>query len=235
MNDADRFKLLHGPFRSPRCRIGGKLFCEVRGWVPVRAMSDGRIVWPMTIRTKGGGKPFLIVCGDLVKAIRRESAIAICHWWGVTAQTVTVWRKALGVEQYNEGTRRLSRDWTPERLPPEVQERARTKANSPDANAKKAAWHKGRPVSDKVLAALAKGRKRVNSPAARQKHSETNKQRGIRPPVGRLWTAEEDALLGTLKDSEVAKLTGRTVCSVRSRRCDLGRQRRGWSRRKGAR
>ena len=54
MNDADRFKFLHGPYRCPRCRIGKKLFCEVRGWVPVRAMSDGRIVWPLTIRTKGG-------------------------------------------------------------------------------------------------------------------------------------------------------------------------------------
>ena len=54
MNDADRFKLLHGPYHSPRCRIGGKLFCQVRGWVTVRAMSDGRIVWPMT-NSKGRG------------------------------------------------------------------------------------------------------------------------------------------------------------------------------------
>ena len=55
MNDADRFKLLHGPYRSPRCRIGSKLFCEVRGWVSVRAMSDGRIVWPMTSNKRGVG------------------------------------------------------------------------------------------------------------------------------------------------------------------------------------
>ena len=104
MNDADRFKLLHGPYRSPRCRIGGKLFCEVRGWVKVRRMSNGPIVWPMTIR-KDGGRPFLIICGGLVRAIQRESSQSICHWWGVTGQTVTVWRKALGVEQFNEGTR----------------------------------------------------------------------------------------------------------------------------------
>ena len=95
-------------------------------------------------------------------------------------------------------------------------------------------WRKGRPVSDKVLEALAKGRKRVNSPAARRKHSATNKQRGIRPPVGRLWTQEEDALLGVLRDSEVVKRTGRTLNAVRWRRCQLGMKRQGWSRRNGA-
>jgi hypothetical protein len=82
---------------------------------------------------------FLIVCGDLVKAVRRESEVAVAHWWGVTAQTVRVWRKALGVPKMNEGSARLHRDYTPLRLPPEVQERARRAASSPEANAKKAA------------------------------------------------------------------------------------------------
>ena len=27
MNDADRFKLLYGPYRAPRCRVGGRLRC----------------------------------------------------------------------------------------------------------------------------------------------------------------------------------------------------------------
>ena len=231
MTDANRFKLLHGPYR-PRCRIGGKLFCEVRGWVTVRAMSDSWIVWPMTIR-KGGGRPFLIICGDLVRAIRRESSQSICHRWGVTAQTVTIWRKALNVPQVNEGTRRLYVDYTPE--PSEVQERARRLASSPEANAKKAAWRRGRPVSAKVLATLAKGRKRANSPEARRKQSETRKRLGVRPPkAGPAWAPEEDALLGVLRDSEVAKRTGRTLGAVRCRRVGLGMKRRRWSRWKGA-
>src|SRR5271163_586290 len=33
MDDSDRLKLLHGPYKPPRCRIGQKLFCELRGWV----------------------------------------------------------------------------------------------------------------------------------------------------------------------------------------------------------
>ncbi len=43
MRDADRHRLLHGPYTAPPCRLGDKLFCEVRGWVPVRRMSDGPI------------------------------------------------------------------------------------------------------------------------------------------------------------------------------------------------
>ena len=65
-------------------------------------------------------------------------------------------------------------------------------------------------------------------------HSETNKRRGIRPPVGRLWTPKEDALLGMLRDTEVAKRIGRTLGAVRSRRVELGMKRQRWSRRKGA-
>ena len=90
-------------------------------------------------------------------------------------------RKALGVPQINEGTRRLYIAYTPERLPPEVQERARAKANAPEANAKKAAAKIGKPVIAKVLAELAKGRSRTNTVEARRKHSATNKRRGIRP------------------------------------------------------
>src|SRR4029077_7533342 len=101
MNDADRFRLLYGPYLTPRCRLGKKLFCEIRGWVPVRRISAGRIPWPQTIV---GRSLAFILCGDLVKAVRRESNQAVCRWWGVMPQTVTAWRKALDVPQGNEGT-----------------------------------------------------------------------------------------------------------------------------------
>src|SRR5687768_5155031 len=104
MKHPSRVELLHGPYRSPRCRLGRKLFCEIKGWVPVTRLSAGRIPWPVT--THNRGRAFNL-CGDLVKAVRRESAAAVCHWWGVTGQTVSKWRKALGVDQYNEGTRNL--------------------------------------------------------------------------------------------------------------------------------
>ena len=162
MDDADRFKLLHGPYRCPRCRIGSKLFCEVRGWVPVRAMSDGRIVWPMTAN-KRNGRRFFIICGGLAKAVRRESAIAICYWWGVTPQTVSVWRKALGVGQYTEGTLRLHRNWTPERLPPEAREKALANSMRPEVIARRAASRRGRPFHP-----VRPGSSRANGPQHRR-------------------------------------------------------------------
>jgi hypothetical protein len=80
MDDRKRFKLLHGPYKPPRCWLGKKLFCKVRGWVPVRRISAGRIPWPETSVVHS--RAFILI-DDLVKAVRHESAIAICHWWGV--------------------------------------------------------------------------------------------------------------------------------------------------------
>lgn len=76
MNDAERYKLLNGPYRSPRCRLGSILFCELRGEVVFNGMSEGRIAWPTT--RKGRTRPAFILCGDLVKAVQRESATAVC-------------------------------------------------------------------------------------------------------------------------------------------------------------
>jgi hypothetical protein len=102
MNDLDRYQLLYGPYQAPRCRLGAKLLCEIRGWVPVRRISTGRIPWPQTL-------------------VRNNPAFIL----------------------------------------------------------------------------------RI----------------GHRPPDGaRLWTAEEEALLGTMPDAEVARRIGRTVGAVRSRR-----------------
>src|SRR5437867_496390 len=109
MNDTDRVKLLHGPYRAPRCRLGKTLCCKVKGEVPVTRISAGPIPWPMT--TKRGGKPSMILCGDLVKAVRRESVLAVCHWWGVGRCTVWEWRQILGVGATNEGTSRLRHDY----------------------------------------------------------------------------------------------------------------------------
>jgi hypothetical protein len=134
MRDHRRFKLLHGPYVGPRCRPGIKLFCEIRGWVVVGKMSDGRIAWPMC-RAGKRARAF-ILCGDLVKAIQRESNIAVCHWWGVTAQTVTAWRKALGVPRLNEGTGRLYREYAPERLTVEARIKARKALRFPDVREK---------------------------------------------------------------------------------------------------
>ena len=48
MKDADRYKLIHGPYRTPKCRIGRRVRCAVRGEMKVKKFSDAPIPWPMS-------------------------------------------------------------------------------------------------------------------------------------------------------------------------------------------
>ncbi len=180
MEDADRFRLVHGPYRPPAARPGDVLLCEVRGEVVVCGLTAGRIPWPAG---KRGRAKALVVCGGLAEAVRRESNLAVCHWWGVTPQTVSKWRTALGVGQVNEGTARLYRDYAPERLPPEVRHRALARANSPEANAKKSAAKAGVPRPEPVREKLRRARLGMKlSAETRARMSATHKRRGTKPP-----------------------------------------------------
>jgi hypothetical protein len=50
----------------------------------------------------------LLVTEELVRAVRTESVLAICYWFGVYKTTVWRWRKAFGVMRLGtEGSRRL--------------------------------------------------------------------------------------------------------------------------------
>ena len=138
---ADLTRLLYGPYRTPRFRLGSVRFCEVRGEVTIVGITDARIPWPVgkTLRARS-----LVIFGALARAVRRESATAVCYWWGVTPQTVTKWRKALGVGPVTEGTRRLKRD-TGRRFSPDHMARLVAAANTAEANQKKAAAKLGVP------------------------------------------------------------------------------------------
>src|SRR5207237_8682584 len=48
-----------------------------------------------------------VLCGDLLRALEYESAAAICYHWGVCANTVLKWRRALGLEGLTPGAKRL--------------------------------------------------------------------------------------------------------------------------------
>lgn len=72
--------------------------------VLVGAISDGRIQWPLA---KKSGRKSLILCGDLVRAVRHESVQSIVFWWGISAQTVKAWRRSLGVDRDTAGTKKL--------------------------------------------------------------------------------------------------------------------------------
>src|SRR5690242_11040460 len=95
----DRFKL-RDIYRTPPFRYGAIARCAVRGRVQIVGLSDAPIPWPVG---KRGRTKALVLNGALARAVRNESNQAVARAWGVTGQTVTKWRKALGVSHANAG------------------------------------------------------------------------------------------------------------------------------------
>jgi hypothetical protein len=130
MTERERVRLLFGPYQAPMLRRGDRTTCLYRDCaVVITGWTDAPIPWPRcrTLDGPGGGSG-LLVDEELARAVRHESAAAVMHWWGASANAVKNWRKALGVTRTaNEGTARLmlaaaekgaeaveARDWTAE-------------------------------------------------------------------------------------------------------------------------
>src|ERR1017187_8264482 len=196
MNDAERYMLLYGPYTPPRCRLGDKLLCEYRGReVTVGGISEANIQWPCAKR-KGPRSP--ILCGDLIRAVKTESEIAIAFHWRVSVHTVTKWRRALDVPRTNQGTQRLHLAYVPERLTPEVHAMADQAKRTPEFRAKIRALKVGRPLHPNAIAAQ---RKAVSRPRSEEhKKAVSRRMREVwqhpeehgLPPCHR-WTDEEIA------------------------------------------
>jgi hypothetical protein len=214
MHNSERFRLHFRPYRTPRFRVGQKLQCEVLGEVTIYRISSARIPWPV------GPRRSLVVFGALARALRRESALAICHWWGVAPCTVSKWRQVLGVQQNNAGTLLLRQGYGEEEWFAKAQRKAWSKARDPVRRAKIAAARRGKPRPRYVVFAMSErmsGRKL--SAATRQRMSEAHKARGTRPPkAGRPWEPWEDELARKLPVKEAAGRTGRTLSAVQNRR-----------------
>ena len=69
----------------------------------VEKLFKGLIPWP-TGKVPGNINPSMIVCRDLLKAIRKEASVAVICWWGVSEPTAKKWRKLLGVPRRTPGT-----------------------------------------------------------------------------------------------------------------------------------
>ena len=96
---------LHILMESPGEEYRKKVEDEWRGEVKIVGLSSGRIPWPMG---KAGRNKSLVVYRGLAKAITRESIVAVAYWWGVTTQTVTKWRRKLGITgRQTKGTSKL--------------------------------------------------------------------------------------------------------------------------------
>lgn len=97
--------LVSGPYERPACRIGDLLEDALHGLVVVTGFHPSPMSWPC--RAGVAGKQAVIFTAELVRALRNESNLAIAHWWGVSSQSVSIWRSKFDVGKYNEGTRKL--------------------------------------------------------------------------------------------------------------------------------
>jgi len=229
MSEADCYPLL-GTYATPRFRYGASVVWQARGDVEIVGLTDAPIPWPIG---KRGRHKAIVLYGALVKAVQRESSLAIQHWFGVGPFTVWQLRKALGVDRNTEGTSRLFSE-VAQTTPGIVAglAKAHSKARDLERCAKIAAAQRGKPRPPGVLEAAweaNRGRKheanrgRKHTAEARQKMSAAHRQRGTKPPAaGRAWTAEEDALVRQLDPAEVVARTGRTLPAVYTRRSQLG-------------
>src|SRR5262249_13990392 len=87
--------LLTGPYTPPPLRRGDRATCLFRdALVVITSWSSAPIPWPRCCRpgTHGGGSG-LLVTEELVRAIRPESAVAVCYWWGVVRHEAWQWNE----------------------------------------------------------------------------------------------------------------------------------------------
>jgi len=222
----DRHLLLHGPYKTPRFRYGSVVMCELRGEVVLVGLRESPIPWPLGRRvgTRGSSRG-LVLYGALARAVRQEASLAVAYWWGVTAQTVTVWRKALGVGPTTSGTSVLRARVMLGEQGQRMREKCHAKARDRERCEKIAAAKRGKPRPAHVREAIRRAHTgRVHTEEERRKRSEAHKRRGTwRPAAGRPWTAAEDEVVRTMRLCEAVKmLRDRTAESVRSRRRTLG-------------
>ncbi len=225
MINSERFKLLYGPYNAPKCRLGDKLLCEYRDReVTVKGMTDARIPWPLT-RTNNRWSP--ILCGDLVRAVRTESSLAVGHHWGVHHVTVWKWRRALGVPPMTNGSRRLRIEYAIETLTPEVRAKGKAAMHTPEVRAKLSAARKGRPQHPNTIEACRRLGQRPKSEEWKRRLSERSRRMWETPeahglPSRRHWTDEQLALIGTASDRAVATALGLPIKAVKYKREKLG-------------
>jgi hypothetical protein len=202
----ERVRFVGGPYAAPLVPIGGWLNCESRGMVQVGGYSNALIPWPVAVKHPKQ----MILCGDLVKALKTESRLAVAFHFAISPQMVSEYRRQLGIERFTAGSIRLF--WRNVKL-----------AGSDEARAKMSQQREGRhdlmtPEDRKRLREI---QKRPKSDAFKAKVAERWQRRYALLGKPEEWTEEELKLIGTRPDREVAKLVNRSVMAVKAKKFQL--------------
>jgi hypothetical protein len=222
MKDSERFKLRFGNYKTPKFEYDDIVFDEAHGEVRIVGLTDAPIPWPIGQPLNDRSRRVIVLFDALADAVEQEANLVVAHWWGVSGQTVTKWRKALSVGR-TAGDTNLKEESSRENFP-KIRDRFLAKSADPIRREKIAASRRGKKRPKHVIEILrASNIGRKASDETRKKLSEASKRRGARPPkAGKAWSEHEEELARTLPIPEVVKLTGRTYSAVQSRRKKLG-------------
>jgi hypothetical protein len=225
--DLEQVKLLFGPYKAPALQRGDKAFSHVRDYpVVIVGWSDARISWPrcrpLDPPRLGTG---LLIDDELARAIQHEAALAVSYWWGPHVSTVHHWRKVLGVtRKNNEGTHRLVLGTITKTLAARFGDgRSGHRGSSPfPARGRTAVWT---PEEMALLGAFSDAE--VAQRTGRSQPAVLKKREQLGRPArtaqggaykGRFWSANEEKLVRTLPQQEAAKVTGRSLRAVLTRK-----------------
>ena len=193
MSTDPRHKLLFGPYRPPSLRVGDVAICLVRNCdVIVTSWTDARISWP---RCRSVERPV----GGSGLLVDEELTRAVMN--ESEAPSRHWWGASVSTVRWWRRTLGV------------------TRTNNPGthrlitASAKRgAAYNREREYTAEERAARSKTARRLNLAHHTHRHAAENPG----------WSAVDLALLGTMPDDEVARLTGKSHNAVRLRREKLG-------------
>lgn len=205
----EKVRFVGGPYAPPNVRVGAWLKCELRGLLQVGGFSNALIPWPTAVKHRKQ----LIVCRDLVKALKTESRLAVCFHFGISLQMVSQYRRRLGIERLTAGSTRLF--WRNVKL-----------AGSDEARAKMSRQRENRKdlMSREDRERLREIQKRPKSEAWKDKAAERWQRRYLLSGKPAEWTEDELKLIGTLPDREVARLLNRSVLAVKAKKFQLQKE-----------
>jgi len=177
----------------------------------VGGYSNALIPWPTAV----GHAKQLIVCGDLVRALKTESVLAVSFHFGISRALVSEYRHRLGIERLTPGSMRLFR-------------RTIDLARTSEARAKISRHHEGRgdTMTPEAREKLREIQRRPKSEPWKQRMAERLGRRFAFSGRPARWTEEELKMLGTRPDREVARLLNRSLSSVKGKKFQLLREKR---------